>query len=144
MVANCAESIYAMLVAVALPRKVATAARPGAPGAGSKFAPAPSFRFRPARNASAPSVMVGFPLLVHQPLLSAPPSPRQTLPKSTLLLPPVVALSFPSQHLVGSAVAVPPLVAPESGPVCLNPPTGTTSQDWNVFAPFGGSGENSD
>src|SRR3954453_15027283 len=113
-----------MLVAVALPRNAETAARPAEPGPGSKSRPLPFLRFNPASSVSAASLMEGFPLLVHQPLLSAFPPARQILPKSRRLLAPVDALRVPSQHLDvpppgANAVAVPPLVAPTSGPVCL-------------------------
>src|SRR5437773_8568552 len=118
-----------MFVAVALLRNAETDARPVAPGPGSKSRPAPFLRFNPASSASAGSLMEGFPLLVHQPLLSAFPPPTQILPKSRRLLAPAAALSVPCQHfevpLPGAiAVAVPPLLAPTRGPVCLYVPVG--------------------
>ena len=91
-------------MAVALPRNAETAARPVAPVPGSKSRPAPFLRFNPASSASAGSLMEGFPLLVHQPLLSAFPPPTQILPKSRRLLAPAVALSFAVTRILGKAL----------------------------------------
>src|SRR5258708_2174922 len=93
-VASCAESMLAMLVAVAPPRKLETWAFV----VGSKSLPFELRKFRFRSMSSALAVMDGLPLFVHQPLLRAFPPPRQILPKSRPLFAPAVALNVPSQH----------------------------------------------
>src|SRR5438067_47696 len=97
-VAIWAESILAILVAVAPDRNPPTCVRPAAPEDGSKFEPFAFLRLKADSNESAEPVIDELPLFCHQPLLLALPAPRQMLPKSRFAFAPVASLTVPSQH----------------------------------------------